>query len=51
MKTEIKREYLGGERRNALKHDLVAMKIALLSSLQSKDPSTQVGAVLKKIIK
>ncbi len=48
MKTEIKSEYLGGERKNTLKHELVAMKIALLSSLQSKDPSTQVGACIEK---
>ena len=47
MKTEIKMEYLGGERKNTLKNDLAAMKIALISALQSKDPSTQVGACIE----
>ena len=48
METEIKMEYLGGERKNTLKHDLIAMRVALISALQSKDPSTQVGACIEK---
>lgn len=48
METEIKKEYLGGERKNTLKKELIAMKMALISSLESKDPSTQVGACIEK---
>ena len=46
MKTEIKEEYLGGYRKETLRHDLVAMEIACISSKESKDPSTQVGACI-----
>ena len=46
METEINNEYLGGERKNTLKHKLIAMKIALICAKESKDPSTQVGACI-----
>jgi dCMP deaminase len=46
METEIKEEYLGEYRKDTLKHDLVAMEIACISSKESKDPSTQVGACI-----
>lgn len=46
MKTEIKKEYLGGYRKDTMTHDLVAMNIACITSKESKDPSTQVGACI-----
>ena len=46
MKTEIKDEYLGGERKDTVSRDAVAMQIAQICSKESKDPSTQVGACI-----
>lgn len=46
METEIKKEYLGGYRKDAMKHDLVAMNVASIVAKESKDPSTQVGACI-----
>lgn len=46
MGTEISKEYLGGYRKDSMKHDLVAMEIACLAAKESKDPSTQVGACI-----
>lgn len=46
METEIKKEYLGGYRKDTLRQDLVAMEIACITAKESKDPSTQVGACI-----
>jgi len=46
METEIKEEYLGGFKKDSLKHELIAMKIACLCAKESKDPSTQVGSCI-----
>ena len=46
METEIKEEYLGGYRKDYMKHDMVAMNIACICAKESKDPSTQVGACI-----
>ena len=46
MKTEINEEYLGGERKDTLKHELIALRMALEAARESKDPSTQVGACI-----
>ena len=46
METEINKEYLGSAKENYLTKDLVAMEIACISSKESRDPSTQVGACI-----
>ena len=46
METEIKEEYLGGYKKDTLSNELIAMEIACISSKESKDPSTQVGACI-----
>lgn len=46
METEIKKEYLGGYRKDIIKHELAAMEIACISAKESRDPSTQVGACI-----
>ena len=46
MKTEISKEYLGGYRKESMRHDLVAMEMACIAAKESKDPSTQVGACI-----
>ena len=46
METEINKEYLGGYKKDTLKHELVAMEIASIVAKESKDPSTQVGACI-----
>jgi dCMP deaminase len=46
METEISKEFLGNPRKDILKHELVAMKVACICSKESKDPSTQVGSCI-----
>lgn len=46
MKLEINKEYLGGERQITLTKESIAMEIANISAMESKDPSTQVGACI-----
>ena len=46
MTLKILKEYLGGERKDTLNIDEIAMKIAFICSKQSKDPSTQVGCCI-----
>ena len=43
---EIMREYLGKKRNNTLTNDEASMLTALIWSLKSKDPSTQVGSCI-----
>lgn len=43
---EIMKEYLGKKRNNTLTNDEASMLTALIWSLKSKDPSTQVGACI-----
>lgn len=42
----IKEEYLGGARKKVFSHDFVCTAIASLCALESRDPSTQVGACI-----
>lgn len=42
----IQQEFMGGERKEILHKDDYYMALALLTSSQSKDPSTQVGACI-----
>lgn len=46
METEINKEYLGDYRKDSLKKELIAMKIACVCAKESKDPSTQVGSCI-----
>ena len=46
METEISKEFLGEPRKDILKHELIAMKVACLCARESKDPSTQVGSCI-----
>ena len=46
METEINKEYLGDCRKDSLKQELIAMKIACICAKESKDPSTQVGSCI-----
>ena len=42
----IQREYMGGERKDIIQREDYYMALALLTSGQSKDPSTQVGSCI-----